>query len=53
VHIHFLGGSVSSYKDGVVLNQGDEVAIQWEGFGRPLRNKIEWEPAARHSAESL
>jgi hypothetical protein len=53
VHIHFLGGSVSSYGDGVVLNQGDEVAIQWEGFGRPLRNKIEWEPAARHSAESL
>ncbi len=53
VHIHFLGGSVSSYGDGVVLNQGDEVAIQSEGFGRPLRNKIEREPAARHSAESL
>jgi len=53
VHVHFLGGSVSSYGDGVVLDQGDEVVIQWEGFGRPLRNRIEREASATHSAESL
>jgi hypothetical protein len=53
VHIHFLGGSVSSYADGVVLDEGDEVVIQWEGFGLPLRNPIQREPAATHSAESL
>ena len=52
-HVHFLGGSVSSYGDGVVLDPGDEVVIQWEGFGRALRNRIEREPAATHSAESL
>jgi len=53
VHVHFLGGSVSSYGDGVVLNEGDEVAIQWEGFGLPLRNPIQREPAATHRVESL
>ena len=53
VHVHFLGGSVSSYGDGVVLEQGDEVVIQWEGFGRPLRNPIEREGAVTHSVESL
>jgi hypothetical protein len=40
-HVHFLGGSVSSYGDGIRLEQGDAVAIEWEGFGRPLRNTIE------------
>jgi hypothetical protein len=53
VHVHFLGGSVSSYADGVVLEEGDEVVIHWEGFGRPLRNRIQREPAATHSVESL
>ena len=49
MHIHFLGGSVSSFGDGVVLEEGDEVVIQWEGFGRPLRNPIEREPAGERS----
>jgi len=40
-HVHFLGGSVSSYGDGIRLAPGDEVVIQWDGFGRPLRNPIE------------
>lgn len=40
-HIHYLGGSVSSYADGVRLEQGDHVVIEWDGFGRPLRNLIE------------
>ena len=53
VHIHFLGGSVSSFGDGVILEEGDEAVIQWEGFGRALRNPIEREPAATRSAESL
>ena len=42
-HVHFLGGSVSSFGDGVVLREGDKVVIQWEGFGRPLRNPIQRE----------
>jgi hypothetical protein len=53
VHVHFLGGSVSSYADGLVLDERDEVVIQWDGFGLPLRNWIEREPAATHSVKSL
>ena len=53
VHVHFLGGSVSSFGDGVTLGEGDEVVIQWEGFGLPLRNSIQGEPAATHPVESL
>jgi hypothetical protein len=53
VHVHFLGGSVSSYADGLVLDERDEVVIQWDGFGLPLRNRIEREPAATHSVKSL
>jgi hypothetical protein len=40
-HIHFLGGSASSFGDGVVMEHGDHVVIEWDGFGRPLRNLIE------------
>jgi hypothetical protein len=39
-HVHFLGGSVSSFGDGIRLEDGDEAVIQWEGFGRALRNPI-------------
>jgi hypothetical protein len=53
VHVHFLGGNVSSYGDGVILGAGDEVVIEWEGFGLPLRNPIRREPAAAHPAKSL
>jgi hypothetical protein len=37
--IHFLGGSVSSFGDGVALEEGDEVVIQWSSGSRrsPLR----------------
>lgn len=41
VHVHYLGGSTSSYADGIRLDHGDHVAIEWQGLGRPLRNVIE------------
>lgn len=53
VHVHFLGGSISSFADGLVLDEGDEVVIQWDGFGLPLRNPIQREAAATHPVESL
>jgi hypothetical protein len=52
-HIHFLGGSASSFGDGVVLEDGDEVAIQWEGFGRALRNSIQKEREETRTAKVL
>jgi hypothetical protein len=45
-HVHFLGGSVSSYGAGVRLEAGDEIEVEWEGFGRSLRNPVEREQAA-------
>ena len=41
VHLHYLGGSVSSYGDGVRLQAGDQVVIEWQGYGRALRNLID------------
>jgi hypothetical protein len=40
-HVHFLGGSVCSFNEGIRLEPGDEVVIEWDDFGRPLRNVIE------------
>ncbi|MCU1340035.1 MAG: fumarylacetoacetate hydrolase [Bryobacterales bacterium] len=52
-HVHFLGGSISSFGDEVVLEEGDQVVIQWEGFGRLLRNPIERERAGTPMAAVL
>jgi hypothetical protein len=52
-HVHFLGGSVSSYADGVRLQDGDEVLVEFQGFGRALRNLIEHVNAAAAPAKPL
>ncbi len=38
VHIHFFGTATLSFAAGVVLSPGDEMEIEAEGFGHPLRN---------------
>jgi hypothetical protein len=40
VHVHFLGTATLSFTDGIVLAPGDEIEIEAENFGRPLRNPI-------------
>jgi hypothetical protein len=40
VHIHFLGAHSLSFGQGIKLQSGDIVSIQFEGFGRPLRNPV-------------
>jgi hypothetical protein len=40
VHIHFFGADAFSFGEGIILKDGDNVEIQWEGMGRPLRNTI-------------
>jgi hypothetical protein len=40
VHIHFLGAHSLSFGQGVKLQGGDIMSIQFEGFGRPLRNPV-------------
>ena len=40
VHVHFLGTATLSFTDGVVVAPGDEIEIEAEDFGRPLRNSV-------------
>jgi hypothetical protein len=40
VHIHFYGAGAFSFGAGIELQDGDVAEIEWEGFGRPLRNSI-------------
>jgi hypothetical protein len=39
-HVHFLGADAFSFRDKIQLQDGDEMVIAYEGFGRPLRNPI-------------
>ena len=41
VHVHFFGTATLSYADGISMQAGDEIEIGAEGFGRPLRNRLE------------
>jgi hypothetical protein len=40
VHIHYFGACSLSFGAGVQLTDGDVMQIQFEGFGRPLRNPL-------------
>jgi hypothetical protein len=40
VHVHFFGAHSLSFGDGIVLRDGDWMQVQYEGFGRALRNPI-------------
>lgn len=40
VHVHYYGAHSLSFADGVLLAEGDVMAIQFGGFGRALRNPV-------------
>lgn len=40
VHVHFFGAHSLSFADGVRLEEGDVMTIQFDGFGRALRNPV-------------
>lgn len=40
VHVHFMGADCLSFGEGIRLEAGDVTEIQFQGFGRPLRNTI-------------
>jgi hypothetical protein len=44
VHVHFFGAHSLSFGDGIVLQDGDWMQVQYEGFGRALRNPVRVEP---------
>ena len=39
-HVHFLGADAFSFRDAIRLEDGDEMVIEFAGFGRPLRNPV-------------
>ncbi|HYP15176.1 MAG TPA: AraD1 family protein [Bryobacteraceae bacterium] len=40
VHVHFFGAGAFSFGEGITLEEGDVMEVAWEGFGRPLRNRL-------------
>ncbi|HYO82219.1 MAG TPA: AraD1 family protein [Bryobacteraceae bacterium] len=40
VHIHFFGADAFSFGEGVRLQDGDVMQVEWLGCGRPLRNPL-------------
>jgi hypothetical protein len=40
LHVHFFGAPNLSFADGVQIGDGDVMAIQFNGFGRALRNPL-------------
>jgi hypothetical protein len=40
LHVHFVGADCLSCGDGIQLSDGDVVQINFEHFGRPLRNSL-------------
>ena len=39
-HVHYLGAAQGTYQGGTVLEAGDTVTVAFEGFGKPLVNRI-------------
>jgi hypothetical protein len=44
VHVHYFGAVSLSFGDGVQLEDGDVMAVQWANFGRALRNPLRVAP---------
>jgi hypothetical protein len=40
VHIHFFGADAFSFGEKLALQDGDVMVVEFEGFGRPLRNPL-------------
>jgi hypothetical protein len=53
VHIHFLGAHSLSFGQGIELQDGDSMSIQFEGFGRPLRNTVRVEAEKNAPVEAM
>jgi hypothetical protein len=49
VHVHFLGADVFSFRDKLRLEDGDVMAVSFDGFGRPLRNPIRYDRSAQQA----
>jgi len=39
-HVHFFGADAFSFGNKVILQNDDEMTVEWKGFGRAIKNKI-------------
>jgi len=46
VHIHFFGADAFSFGEGIRLDDDDVMQVRFDGFGRPLRNRVRVLPGA-------
>ncbi len=40
IHIHFFGADAFSFGEGIRLVEGDWIEVRFDGFGKPLRNRL-------------
>ena len=53
VHVHFFGTATLSFAEGIALTPGDEMEIEAESFGRPLRNALAISSQTDHTIRAL
>jgi hypothetical protein len=51
LHVHFFGADAFSFGDGIELKDADVMKVEFEGFGRALRNSIRIEQSAEKLVE--
>ena len=51
VHIHFFGADAFSFGEGIQLQDGDFMEIEFPALGRPLRNSVKRAPGDRRPAQ--
>lgn len=39
-HVHYFGADAFSFGQGISLQDGDVMEVEWKGLGRPLRNPV-------------
>jgi hypothetical protein len=55
VHVHYFGTSAFSFGEGITLQDGDVMQVEFAGYGRPLRNtvRVASEPLKSYAARPL
>ncbi|MCJ7549519.1 MAG: FAH family protein [Anaerolineae bacterium] len=53
VHVHFFGTATLSFAEGITLIPGDEMEIEAQSFGRPLRNALATSLPRDHTIKAL
>jgi hypothetical protein len=50
-HVHYFGADAFSFGQGIVLQDGDVMQVEWSGLGRPLKNPLKLAKGAEEMLE--